>query len=186
MPPASVVTYGFAGVAAHGSRSILHERDIAMFGSWFQRRPEEVRRLLSRYINRDFAERFRNGARQDSRSLFSRAVWIIPFGPRRKPNFDAAYAVVTKDLSAQGIAVLHTSPIADSELVVAIPEDQHLHFVRCEPEHSTTIGLGFYQTGLQPKELVYPESREIQRLLERSGLEKDKHPGEFEYEHAGM
>lgn len=157
-----------------------------MFGNWFQRRPEEVRRLLSRYMNRDFAQRFRYGARRDPRALFSRAIWIVPFGPRHRPNIDAAYPVVTKDLSPQGISVLHSAPIADTELLVAIPEDQHLHFVRCEPEHATSIGLGFYQTGLQPKELVYPETRESQRLLERSGLWKEHDPRELEYEQAAV
>ena len=153
-----------------------------MFGSWFQRRPEEVRRLLSRYINRDFAERFRYGARQDARSLFSRAVWIIPMGPRQRPNFDAAYAVVTKDLSPQGIAVLHSAPISDTEVLLAIPEDQHLNFVRCAPEHTTSIGLGFFQTGLQPREMAYPEARDAQRLLERSGLCKERDEREVEFE----
>ena len=74
-----------------------------------------------------------------------------------KPLIEQCVPAVTKDLSAKGLGILTRHPAVYTEVVIALwdssygatnPLDLHFGSVR----HSTSIGAGFWQVGIELRE----------------------------------
>jgi hypothetical protein len=116
---------------------------------------DDVRRLLSRYGNRDFLRLVRFGPRTESRGLFCRPVWIIPLADGQ-PDFSAMFPALTKDIHPEGLSVAHHSPIESSPVWVAIEDADQVQIVNCRVAHTTSLGLGFVLIGLHATAVVDP------------------------------
>lgn len=120
-----------------------------------RQRRDDVRRLLSRYGNRDFLRLVRFGPRTESRGVFCRPVWIIPLN-NDQPDFSAMFPALTKDIHPEGLCIAHHSPIEQPALWVAIEDEDQVQIVNCRVAHSTQLGLGFVLVGLHATEVVDP------------------------------
>jgi hypothetical protein len=116
---------------------------------------DDVRRLLSRYGNRDFLRLVRFGPRTESRGVFCRPVWIIPLDNGR-PEFGAMFPALTKDMHPEWLCIVHHSPIESSPVWVAIDHEDQVQIVNCRVAHSTSLGLGFVLIGLHATEVIDP------------------------------
>lgn len=149
-----------------------------MFGFLFQRKREDVRKLLSRHMNRDYLRKFRYGQRQEPRGSFCRPVWVVPFDQAEVPRFDEAFVAITKDMCPEGISLIRQEPITHERMLVGLGEPEDMVFTVCTLEHTTPVGLGFFQIGVQPLEVF--ETRPSQReTLKRRAEELSLGPVEL-------
>lgn len=116
---------------------------------------DNVRRLLSRFGNRDFLRLVRFGPRSESRGVFCRPVWIIPLD-ESQPDFAAMFPALTKDIHSEGLCIVHHATIEQSPLWVAIEDEDQVQVVNCRVAHSTSLGLGFVLIGLHATAVVDP------------------------------
>ncbi len=150
-----------------------------MLGFFHHRKRAEVQRVLAGRINhRCFAD-LREGGRRAPRSAFSEVLWVIPTNGRGRNDFAAAYPVVGKDISPDGLSLIHTAPITDERMLVALEGHSQPVFLACTREHCTGIGYGFYQIGLCPDEAANVTDAELS-LLKGRLQEFDPHPAPAE------
>ena len=136
-----------------------------MFGFLFQKKREDVRRLLSGRMNRRYFRQFRYGDRLNPRGSFCEVVWIIPYDEgSSEPQFDQLFPLVTKDISSEGLSLIHNQPIHIKRMLVGLESSVEVNFVVCELQHSTPLGYGFYQVGLLPMEVVYLDQATVEGL----------------------
>lgn len=121
----------------------------------------EVKRALSSRLNHHCMDTLRYQDRQAERSNYSQVVWLIPQDGKRS-HYAHAVPAVSKDLSIQGLSLIHTSPVSDSPLVVAVPGEHGMSFFHCNVEHCSSLGFGFFQIGLFPVKVVNPNMSEMQ------------------------
>ena len=135
-----------------------------MFGFLFQRDRHKVRQALSKHMNRDFMKKFQFGQRTDARGAFCQPVWVVPVDDANEPAFDSAVAMITKDISPEGVSLISTEPFDLHQMLVGFGETEFMEFVQCTLEHCTPVGLGFYQIGLQPHCVVHVPPTQVRRL----------------------
>ncbi len=136
-----------------------------MFGFLLRKKKDDVRRAMYRRMNRSFARQIGERDRRDSRGAFCEVVWIIPCDDQSKRrDFSGAYPAVTRDISPEGLSLIHTSPIIAEQVLVGLQGKIEPRFLLCEIEHCTKLGYGFYQIGLHPKELINLEPEEFETL----------------------
>jgi len=98
-------------------------------------------------------------------------VWLIPLDSEsREPQFSSAIPILTKDICKAGLSVLHTQPLADELVMIAMNGDVSTQYVVCRPEHCTPMGYGFYHIGLQPQQLIDLTATEEHEFLRRRRL----------------
>jgi hypothetical protein len=126
-----------------------------MFGFLLSKKQQEVRRMFRTRMNHNYFQQFRFGQRVNPRSGFCEVVWVVPFrGLTRQPEASEAFPVVTKDYASEGLSILHTQPLEDKQVLLALPGELGPEYVLCTREHTTALGYGFYQIGLHPDEIV--------------------------------
>jgi hypothetical protein len=138
-----------------------------------QQKRQEVQRLFTSRINQSCLSNINPRDRAASRSAFCEVVWAIPCGRTGKPDFNSAFPVVSKDISAKGLALIHSEPITSDPLLIGLQDQTGPCFVRCALEHCTALGYGFYQIGLHPDEVVSVREDELAKLKRQ--LEKFSH-----------
>ena len=139
-----------------------------MFGFFFRKKREDVRTLLSRLMNRRYFRQFRYGDRFDSRGSFCETVLVIPYDEDNlQPVFEQTFPVVTKDISAEGLALIHNEPISTKRMLIGIEGPHGMPFLLCELQHSTPIGYGFYQIGVHPIEVIVVDEVALRELPRR-------------------
>jgi len=135
-----------------------------MFGFLFQRDRDKVRQVLSKHMNRDFVKKFQFGQRTDPRGAFCQPVWVVPVDDANEPGFDSAVAMITKDISPEGVSLISTEPFELPKMLVGFGDSESMEFVQCTLEHCTPVGLGFYQIGLQPRYVANVSPTQVRRL----------------------
>ena len=136
-----------------------------MFGFFFQRKRDEVRRLLSGRMNRQFFRQFRYGDRFSPRGSFCEVVWVIPYDEAgAEPLCELAFPAVTKDICPEGLSLIHNAPIDGERVLIGLESSSELNVLLCQHQHSTELGHGFHQIGLLPKEVVHLELATINAL----------------------
>jgi hypothetical protein len=131
----------------------------------------EVRKALSSRLNHSCMETLRYQDRKLQRSHFTEVVWLISLEGKRG-DFGQAVPAVSKDLSVQGISLIHTSPITTPLLIVGVPGNHGFNFFQCKVEHCSDLGYGFYQIGLLPVKLLSPSQSEMKAWEARSAAFK--------------
>lgn len=139
-----------------------------MFGFLFRKKREDVRRILQRSMNRSFLKHFRYGNRLDPRCSFCEVVWVLPCEAGMPgPDFEQAFAAVTKDIAPEGLSLIAQEPFAVERVLIGLPDRPQVHFVLCTVGHSTPMGYGFYQVGLHPEEPMTVHQDDVQELERR-------------------
>ena len=128
------------------------------------KRQQEVQTLLTSRINHFCASNINPRDRSRSRSAFFEVVWVIPPTRTGEPDFEAAFPVIGKDISARGLSLIHNAPLISDPLVIGLQDQTGPCFVRCSVEHCSSLGYGFYQIGLNPDEVVSVEGKELKAL----------------------
>ncbi|MBW3542020.1 MAG: hypothetical protein KY476_17260 [Planctomycetes bacterium] len=151
-----------------------------MFGFLFERKRQEVRRALASRINLRCADGIRHADRGATRSPFCEILWLMPDDGDRGEAFEEMTPVVGKDISTQGIAIVHNQPVTAKRVLVALDGQFGPSFIRSTVEHSTPLGHGFYQIGLHPDEVVQLEAHEVaawRRRCEEFASDPPAHAG---------
>lgn len=150
-----------------------------MFGFLFHRKRQEVRKALASRINHKCADQLRHASRATTRTPFCEVVWLIPDGDL-EDGLAEMVPVVSKDMSTQGVALIHTEPVEGRRVIIGLEGQHGPSFIRATVEHSTPLGYGFYQIGLYPDEVLHvspgPLARWRNRLREFGGSPVTKEP----------
>lgn len=120
----------------------------------------QVRRALSSRLNHNCMETLRHQDRKLQRSNYSEVVWLISLEGKRG-DYSQAVPAVSKDLSIQGMSLIHNRPLGDSPLIVGVPGNHGISFFKCQVEHCSSLGSGFYQIGLFPMKVLSPNPSEM-------------------------
>jgi hypothetical protein len=132
----------------------------AMLGFLLRKKREELRKLLSRYMNEDYA--------LGTRGAFTRSVWVVPYDDIKNPRFEEAFPVVTRDIGPEGLSLIGNSPLQVDRMLIGLGKTERLEFVSCTREHSTSIGLGFHLAGVHAHEVVQISPDQVRRLQQRA------------------
>ena len=97
-------------------------------------------------------------------------VWVLPCTSPTEADYTRVFPAVTKDLSVQGIAILHNAPINDQCVLVGLRDDTDWRFLACTPKHCIPLGYGHYQIGLFPDEVVLVSTEDFDTM--RAALNK--------------
>jgi hypothetical protein len=95
-----------------------------------------------------------DGPRAESRVNLTVVVVVIPV-VRRKPVLEKMFGAVTKELTTLGVSVVLNDPRSVDEVIVAFRWEGEMKFVRAQAKHLTPLGAGFYQLGLELKEVIH-------------------------------
>ncbi|MGH7199232.1 MAG: hypothetical protein ACREJB_01415 [Planctomycetaceae bacterium] len=135
-----------------------------MFSEVFYRRRDRMRRVLASRVNQNVRDRVIDGNRGVTRTALCEAVWVVPCRHDAKPIFTEATAAITRDMSQQGLSLIHSGPVTAGTLLVGLECEGGREFLRCRTQHCTPLGGGFYQVGLVPERII-PVSRVDLRIL---------------------
>ena len=138
-----------------------------MLNLFFPNKKTAVHKLLANRVNRAAFERLPERDRRNARSSFSEVVWLIPGGEHGRPDFGAAIPVVGKDIAPGGVSLIHTAAVGAGPVLIALQGQTATHILRCTCQHSTPLGYGFYQIGLNAEEIVVPSHDDTEKLRRR-------------------
>lgn len=144
-----------------------------MFGFLFHRKQQEVHKALATRINHKCADHVRHASRRATRSPYCEVVWLIADVPDRSEAFAEMIPVVGKDISTQGMALIHNEPIKAERVIIGLEGQHGPSFILSTVQHSTSLGYGFYHIGLHPDEVLHVLPGELaqwrNRLREHGG-----------------
>ena len=138
-----------------------------MFGFLFHRKRQEVHKALATRINHKCVDHVRHASRRASRSPYCEVVWLIPDVPDRSDAFAEMIPVIGKDISTQGMALLHTEAVSAPRVIIGLEGQHGPSFILSSVEHSTPLGYGFYQIGLCPDEVLHVSPGELAQWRNR-------------------
>ncbi len=94
-------------------------------------------------------------SRFDSRSNRTLPLVLVPW-VNGGPQTDAAVTALSKNLSSNGLTVLHVDPIDVEHIVVGFCIDSQPYFLLGHIRHRTPLGGGFSQLGIEVTQIVTP------------------------------
>jgi hypothetical protein len=126
----------------------------------------EVQGFMLKLINNNCPElkALRDGPRVESRVNLTVVTLVIPLHKKR-PLVERMFAAVTMEFTTLGVALVLDSPRALEDVALGFRWEGRMKFVRARARHLHPIGAGFYQLGLELKEIIsatdYPELRSL-------------------------
>src|SRR5271169_707516 len=108
------------------------------------RQTDKVERFLRQIVR---AER-RTERRVDERIPIAIVVAVVPSIDGR-PDSQAAFVTLTKNISAEGISVVVNKPLASDEMFIGFPGKKGLNFVKAQVLHREKMALGCHKLGLR-------------------------------------
>ena len=126
----------------------------------------EVQSFMLKLINNNCPElkAMREGPRVESRVNLTVVTLVIPLHKKR-PLVERMFAAVTKEFTTLGVALVLDGPRALEEVILGFRWSGRMSFVRARVRHLHAMGAGFYQLGLELKEMIhasdYPELRSL-------------------------
>lgn len=127
----------------------------------FQRRKKsrEVQQFLLRFANerQSGANKVIDDQRRETRSdtNLSVGVWVVPLVDEL-PDYDAAFTAVTKNFSWNGVGIICNQPTPADELLIGIPTEPRMTYLRGRVRACTPLGVGYFLLGTQGDEIVSP------------------------------
>lgn len=138
-----------------------------MFDFGRRKKHEDAKRILQRHMDRYFMKQIDDKDRKNKRSQFNQVLTIIPFDREGELNVNESYPGLAKDICQNGLSLIQTVPMGVGQVGIGLPELPSLSVMRCQVQHSSDLGYGFYQIGLQPIELINLETYQAKELQER-------------------
>jgi len=116
----------------------------------------EVQSFMLKLVNNNCPELkgLMEGPRVETRINLCVVVLVIPLDKDR-PLLERMFAAVTKEFTTLGVALVLSEPRALDEVVLGFRWAGRMSYVRARARHLHPLGAGFYQLGLQLKEMVY-------------------------------
>ncbi|MGQ9573697.1 MAG: hypothetical protein ACUVUC_00125 [Thermoguttaceae bacterium] len=117
----------------------------------------EVQTFTLKLINNNCPELkgLMEGPRAESRVNLTVVVLVVPLHQDRLLA-DRAFAAVTKEFTTLGVSLVLSQPRALEEVILGFRGEGGMRYVRARARHLHPMGAGFYQLGLQLKEMVHP------------------------------
>jgi hypothetical protein len=161
------------------STSQASRQGNVVFDFLARNRLAEVKRFMQSHMNRHYLRQVRAGERRAARGAFCEVVWMIECPATGSPAFEDAIPLLTRDVSADGLALLHREPIEDhARLLIGLHNGDDPTFLRCRVEHVTALGYGHYQVGLRPEQVVEFEPHELRPFRRRvESVRREQGPG---------
>ncbi|HEV3343998.1 MAG TPA: hypothetical protein VG125_26725 [Pirellulales bacterium] len=136
---------------------------------WFQNRDKqaELYRVIRRLINASTPNRapLQGESRWESRSNRTIPVLLVPYDNNELSVGETAYAL-SKNMSSCGLALVLHQPLRSEQVVVGIWSSEQAHFVSARVRQTIPLGGGFWQIGVEARELLSPASvPDLIRLL---------------------
>jgi hypothetical protein len=103
--------------------------------------------------------------RWDSRSNRTFPLVLAPWVGGRA-NADGAITALSKNLSSQGLTILHAESIDGDEIVVGLWLESQAYFLLGNVRHRTPLGGGYWQIGVELTRLLTPTEHESLEKLE--------------------
>jgi len=72
--------------------------------------------------------------------------------------------LVTRDISTNGMALIHNRPIREPRIVVGLRDETYPRFIVCDLEHCTELGYGHYVIGLRPDNVLRVEPDDVDAM----------------------
>lgn len=141
---------------------------------YFNRR-KEVQTALTNRVNTVCMDGIRHADRKNQRSPFSEVVWLVPTAGSKRGDYAKALPAVSKDISVSGLSLVHNQALTDEHVIAILPGNNGPTFLRCEVEHCTRLGFGFFQVGLRPERVLQAKHSE-QQAWEKRCEEFDDEP----------
>jgi hypothetical protein len=120
------------------------------------RKPKlELQPFMLRLINRCGAGRATvcEDRRLETRTKINLGVLLIPMCGEC-PEVDAAFTVVTKDISSTGLAVMTDRPLSAEEVLIRLPGDAGMRLVRATVRNCQQLGCGWIVYNFSVVELL--------------------------------
>ncbi len=116
----------------------------------------EVQSFMLKVINNSWPglKAMWEGPREESRVNLTVVVVVIPV-VRKKPVLDKMFGAVTKEFTTLGLSLILSDPRNVDEVIVALRWEGEIKFIRGQAKHLTPLGAGFYQLGLELKEMIH-------------------------------
>jgi hypothetical protein len=136
---------------------------------WFQSRDKqtELYRVIRRLINASTPNRIplQGESRWESRSNRTIPVLLVPYDDNEISVGEAAYAL-SKNMSCGGLALVLHQPLRAEQVVVGIWSNEQAHFVSAAVRQVVPLGGGFWQIGVEARELLSADRvPDLTRLL---------------------
>lgn len=132
-----------------------------------QRRFSDVETFLLKYVNNQFntEDSLYLQRRRESRARLNVVVLVIPFEDGQfllRERFTA----VSKEFSSHGMSLILSEPQGLEEVVIALKFQETTRFLLGEAKHMSPMGGGFYQLGIEFREVLHPgDHRELRDIV---------------------
>jgi len=125
--------------------------------TFFQKKEHEVQSFMLKLVNNNCPElkALEEGPRLEARVNLTLVVLVIPIVQKR-PKVERMFAAVTKEFTTLGLSLVLNDPRAIDEVVLGFRCEGETKFVRAAAKHLSPMGAGFYQLGLQLKQMMHP------------------------------
>lgn len=140
-----------------------------MLDMWFNGKRRRAQAVLANRVNKRSMDEMTGTQREINRSSFCKVVFLIPEVDRHW-DLSQAVPVVSRDISTDGLSVVHSTPIDAKRVLIGLPEKNDLKFVQCAVQHCSELGFGFHHVGLFAEEIVNINLRESEALQQRAEL----------------
>jgi hypothetical protein len=126
----------------------------------------EVQGFMLKLINNNCPglKALRDGPRVESRVNLTVVCLVIPFH-KKQPLVQRMFAAVTMEFNTLGVSLVLDSPRALEDVILGFRWEGRMSYVRARARHLDPIGAGFYQLGLELKEMIYVGDHPELRLL---------------------
>lgn len=139
-----------------------------LFSNASQRaREREVHKLLVALVNNhcEEVEQQADGPRLERRVRLTVPVRVVPFDVAR-PCFERTFSALTREFSSHGVTLVATDPLQHEPVIVGLKWNEQMWFLKGAVKHQSAIGAGYWQLGVQLKEVVaaddWPELQLVQ------------------------
>jgi anti-sigma regulatory factor (Ser/Thr protein kinase) len=85
--------------------------------------------------------------RQGARTTVHRPLQVVPLRPDGSPDLDAAFAAVSRDLSATGVALLQDGVVPCERVFIGFPRGDEVTYVPADVRHCRPLGDGSMELG---------------------------------------
>ena len=137
-----------------------------MLEHWFNGKRRKAQSVLTSRINKKALAELSDTGREIHRSSFCKVVFLIP-ATKCGWNVEEAVPVVSRDISTDGLSVVHTDSVTTESVLIGLIEANDLKFVRCSVQHSTELGYGFHHIGLMAVEVTNIDRRRAEVLQQK-------------------
>lgn len=136
-----------------------------MFDFLLSGKQKQARALLASRANKLAILDVSGRDRISTRRQMVEAVMAVPRAGRRW-DYAEAFPVLTCDVSAGGVCVLHHEKL-EGTFLLRLSDEVGSSFLGFAVQHASSLGYGYWRIGLEADEVVHPSKSQLRELDER-------------------